>query len=538
VREKQLVSPRYYYGFQGLGDGKVRGEVGANANFFFVLILQWRGWNFQYLCAVILQDTDDLGSVLEILMRGVVLDLLEISLLMTLIKNILPKCLFVLTIFMANTFVVYSQGRHASLQLLGNVRVDYGKDPVLFAYDNSQFEKWYVDDSGVLRLRYSELDRTLRNSEGVSIYGVDHFEIDFFVPKPGSTNLVYCFGRGACVVVDTDKGKFVEKIVIGGPTSDVYLMVHHSDGEDVWILYFDNYTIHKYLFSRFGVEYCGAIKMEHPITSIRLSKDCRFYSAVNHQYDGLNYVYYGTFDRMTGNCVELANHCYSSPRGYRYEIDNSIISIDNSRIYYNVPCSMAIDEMRSYVIEVPIIDGVPNFLNYDVVYSFIQYGFVPLASFFYGCDCIYTLRQKSNYMERFYVGDNGNTIYDSCFFYIPTYDNWGLPDYLVSTWHLQNVCDASLCPNPPSAQFDNASLCYGEQLNVILDGEAPFSIDYTLDGKDFSATDISTGIYSMPDTPGRYSITKVSDRNCSSVPETNNNAVIGKEMEAPRIKIR
>jgi len=75
-------------------------------------------------------------------------------------------------------------------------------------------------------------------------------------------------------------------------------------------------------------------------------------------------------------------------------------------------------------------------------------------------------------------------------------------------------------------------------LNVILGGEAPFSVDYTLDGKDFSATDISTGIYRMPDTPGRYSITKVSDRNCSSVPETNNNAVIGKEMEAPRIKIR
>jgi len=113
----------------------------------------------------------------------------------------------------------------------------------------------------------------------------------------------------------------------------------------------------------------------------------------------------------------------------------------------------------------------------------------------------------------------------------------GYRNYIGLVW--QNYLRPyTVCTNPPSAQFDNASLCYGEPLNVILGGEAPFSVDYTLDGKDFSATDISTEIYRMPDTPGRYSITKVSDRNCSSAPENNNNAVIGKEMKAPRIKIR
>ncbi len=89
----------------------------------------------------------------------------------------------------------------------------------------------------------------------------------------------------------------------------------------------------------------------------------------------------------------------------------------------------------------------------------------------------------------------------------------------------------------PDAQFDNASLCYGEPLNVILRGVATFTLDYTLDGESFSVPDISTDIYKMPDTPGKYSILKVSDKNCTSVPEKNNNAVIGKEMKPLKIKI-
>ena len=467
---------------------------------------------------------------------ALVLDLLEISLLMILIKNILSRHLFVLAIFMVNTFVVFAQKGHSSLQLLGNVRIDYSKDPVSLTYDDSQFEKWYVDELGVLRLRYSDLDRTLRDFDGVAIEGVSQFDVDFFVPKPGCPNLVYCFGRGGCVVVDIDNDKYVDKIVLDGPTSDVYLMVNHSNDEDVWILYFGNNAIYKYLFSRSGIDYLGTIPMDHSITSIRLSKDCRFFSAVNHQYDGNNNVYYGTFDRSTGDLVELANHCYSSPKGGRYEIDNSIISIDNSRIYYNVPCSMPIDEPRSYVIEVPIIDGVPSFLNYSVVHSFVQTFYVPFASFYYGCDCIYVLRLGSYYMERVGI-DDGNTIYDCCFFHIPTYDNWGFPDYLVSSWHIENVCGASPCANPPDAQFDNASLCYGEHLNVILSGVAPFTLDYTLDGEAFSVPDISTNIYRMPETPGKYSILKVSDKNCTSVPDKNNNAVIGNVMKKLKIKI-
>ncbi len=95
----------------------------------------------------------------------------------------------------------------------------------------------------------------------------------------------------------------------------------------------------------------------------------------------------------------------------------------------------------------------------------------------------------------------------------------------------------TLCVNPPDAQFDNASLCYGEHLNVILRGVAPFTLDYTLDGVSFSIPDINTNIYKMPNTPGKYSIIKVSDKNCSSAPEKNNNAVIGKEMKTLKIKI-
>ncbi len=89
----------------------------------------------------------------------------------------------------------------------------------------------------------------------------------------------------------------------------------------------------------------------------------------------------------------------------------------------------------------------------------------------------------------------------------------------------------------PDAQFDNATLCYGEPLNVILSGESPFTLEYSLNNENFSIFDINANIYQMPETAGKYSIIKVIDKNCSTIPENNNNAVIGKQMKPLKIMI-
>ena len=60
----------------------------------------------------------------------------------------------------------------------------------------------------------------------------------------------------------------------------------------------------------------------------------------------------------------------------------------------------------------------------------------------------------------------------------------------------------------PSTAFDNAQVCYGEPLKISLSGTAPYEIFYTLDGDEKSAT-TSESTYTLPNTPGKYTITKV-----------------------------
>lgn len=87
----------------------------------------------------------------------------------------------------------------------------------------------------------------------------------------------------------------------------------------------------------------------------------------------------------------------------------------------------------------------------------------------------------------------------------------------------------------PSAKFDNASVCYGEPLKIILNGEAPFNISYTFNGENKTITTFNTE-YLISNIAGRYQITKVTDHFCESEPTLNNTAEILPKLNKLTIK--
>jgi hypothetical protein len=86
----------------------------------------------------------------------------------------------------------------------------------------------------------------------------------------------------------------------------------------------------------------------------------------------------------------------------------------------------------------------------------------------------------------------------------------------------------------PSAAFDNAAVCYGEPLKISLSGSKPFTIFYTLDGKEKSLETDKTE-FPVDNIPGKYKITKVKDSACEFSPAKDNEAEIFKAVKTPKV---
>ena len=92
-----------------------------------------------------------------------------------------------------------------------------------------------------------------------------------------------------------------------------------------------------------------------------------------------------------------------------------------------------------------------------------------------------------------------------------------------------------LLDQKPSAQFDNAQVCYGEPLKIILNGNAPYNIFYTFNGENKTITTSDTE-YQMDNIAGRYQITKVADQMCETSIKENNTAEILPKLKKITIK--
>jgi len=66
----------------------------------------------------------------------------------------------------------------------------------------------------------------------------------------------------------------------------------------------------------------------------------------------------------------------------------------------------------------------------------------------------------------------------------------------------------------PTAVFTDNLLCYGETLQVTFTGNAPYTLDYTLNGNPITQIGITTNPYTISTQSGNYQLVKVTDKNC------------------------
>ncbi len=88
----------------------------------------------------------------------------------------------------------------------------------------------------------------------------------------------------------------------------------------------------------------------------------------------------------------------------------------------------------------------------------------------------------------------------------------------------------------PTAEFDNATLCYGETLNINFSGTAPFDVEYTLNGTTVTQTGITDNPYSVGGTSGTYNLIEITDKHCNNNTFSGQStAIIGEELQQLQI---
>jgi hypothetical protein len=90
---------------------------------------------------------------------------------------------------------------------------------------------------------------------------------------------------------------------------------------------------------------------------------------------------------------------------------------------------------------------------------------------------------------------------------------------------------------PPTAEFDNSTLCYGETLKINFTGYPPYSVQYTLNGNTVNQSGITQNPYSVGGTAGNYILVQISDKHCINNTLTGQiNAIIGTPLNTLQIQ--
>ena len=537
--------------------------------------------------------------------------------------------LFMLVAFPIN---INAQSKHVSLWRIGDYCLDFNNDPPTFyQYDYSKlsslttFTRWYVDSNGIISLLapYDEGKMAIfdKDANCLSELSTDYqFDRGIFVPKPGSNNEVYYIEADRYFVIDMNK----KTVVLNGNdinlSSISHIAVHHSDCNNVWLINTDKKVWTTYLITSSGIEKDKEISLNEsdytsfPSTTdtywdVNLSKDCKHYTMSFLEHHKTE-VYYGDFDRTTGTITCKSRYNFGSDY---LTINNSIIAADNSRIYY--VCTTSQSDL--HLIEVPILEGLPDYSKLKTIYSEHKFGALAYRSMIYGFDdIIYLIDYYYQKISTIEIDNMNKTIFiDNKFAFSNKGTSAVRNNFFLSSWFMDNPCDGNTIPSislpdvctsqtktysvdnseqgivyywevaggelsattgsevsvkwadtegngtlcvyskhietgcvsdkivysikrkkAPTVEFDNASVCYGEPLKVMLSGTAPFEVFYTLDGETNSfKTDISE--YQMDNISGNYQLIKVTDGNaCEASPTDNNTAIIVSKLQKLIIK--
>lgn len=363
------------------------------------------------------------------------------------------RIFIILNIFFQN---VYAQSKHTSIWCIGNYIIDFSKSPVLFEKHNDVIGNYlYVDFNGKIQLILGD-DDVLYNGNKEPVKNMKFIVDDnsFFVPSPLDNNLVYFFSGNQYILIDIKKNEIVSEVkslnelsVEKKLISFNHILVHHANCKDVWIIYYSNDIVYKYLITASCVEFKEVIHIEREISNpqkhydmiIHLSSDCKHYTA-NFFADSI--VCYGDFDRQTGNFVRKSEKIIHARHGIeRTYILNSIISHDNKKIYYFCESGTKDHKTLTEVLSSDIINGKPNYENIRVIYS-IDYNRIPLfvSDMFYGYDGnIYINYFPLKKMYKIVSTSDGETSVED-FFTFKSEQGVRSQDFLAD-WFSKNPCN-------------------------------------------------------------------------------------------------
>lgn len=366
------------------------------------------------------------------------------------------------------SFCCFAQSKHTSVWNRDNYVISFDANTVHIEDNDDFFDKkiLYVDSKGEIKL-VLDFQGLLLNSHFEPIKGGEKVgdEMQFVVPAPHNCNFVYFFGAKRYVLIDVEKSEIVGDVMTLNELDNIdeydfiefnYILVHHSNCKDIWLIYYSNDIMYKYLITTYGVEYKETVYISRQITNplynkdmiIRLSNDCKHYSA-NFFCDSI--VCYGDFDRKTGNFVRKSEVIMRArPEVETTKVLNSCISNDNKTIYYY--CESTVDELDRFkeeILSADIVDGKPDYENVHILYSATNYRAGScIVDMLYGNDGnIYISNFYSRKLLRIIPSGNGKTIVDGAFLNF-SFGGGTRSDNFLADWFSQNPCGENCaCPD-------------------------------------------------------------------------------------------
>jgi len=264
---------------------------------------------------------------------------------------------------------VSAQSQHLTQWKVYDHIFDFTTNPTAvseYPYNVSSWCNWLIDSNGEVAIDCRDGGLYFKNGKKID----DIQDIWLFVPAPQNERFVYCLGDDVIFRVDSDEGVITDKFPMHlGPETAV--AVHSYDCEYLWLLVYSdckNVVVYRVTFDGLYRErvvqlntddYKPTTYNSEPSWSFQLSMDCRYYTFSSTDNST---TYFGFFDRSDATFSRKFSHTFS---GYDY-ISNSIISPDNSRIYY------VLFNKKNWKVdfcEVRIVDGLPDYSTAEVFHS-------------------------------------------------------------------------------------------------------------------------------------------------------------------------
>lgn len=376
------------------------------------------------------------------------------------------KTLWIFIILNVFSLCAFAQSKHTSVWNIDDKILIFEDNSVRIENNNNYKDKeiLYVDSKGKIKLIVDLVTNLLLNSQFEPVRGIEKINepIRFVVPSPNNCNQVYAFGWGQYILVDINNNETIGDVMSLKELCEEddyvlfdYILVHHSNCKDIWLIYYNSYVMYKYLITSSGIEYKDTKRINWQYNNprrndyvvINLSNDCKHYTA---NLLGDSIVCYGDFDRTTGEFVrKIEKKVQTRPEFAETQITNSLISKDNKSIYYF--CAPFTKEYQHFreILSVDIVEGKPDYENIHIIYStIVGRGAYAGNDMFYGSDGnIYIRDFDLGKMYRIIPSFTGKPFIDDNFLTFELDVEGTMSDNFLADWFSQNPCGENCgCP--------------------------------------------------------------------------------------------